>query len=738
MSVKAAPSTSHLVQLPLSPSSSFDSRRLPHLSKLLSYHDVAHRHLQHHPHPQHQHQHRPHHRLHLGLRTPPVDEMSTTYQQAPAAYDSHALRSYASSIAHPRTSTSAAVASHDARNAAAQYYRYPTQQSQTAQSSTSQSRTATLHGTPSDRSTKSATPASSVSAKDTISSRRSPETLIYHSLQIPRCISSNGGSLADFAAQMTCLFWFESIDHLKKAETIRSRPNMLTTRLAQLAKPNEQFRKWVYNVLSTTQVTQNVILLALLFIYRLKLSTPQIKGREGSEYRLLTVALMLGNKFLDDNTYTNKTWAEVSCFSVGEIHVMEVEFLSNMRYNLLAPKDEWEDWLTKLACFRDYYEQALRVPASPLAVSPSARSFHSPLVSPTTVTLPAADAAFAPAAVTTYSPPVSRHAQNWAMYHANPVSPLAARPSMTLPVCRKRSPDVEPIDHPAKRIMRRAPMAGAPWPKAAPESGRLPVPHLTIVTTQPQTSQPVAFPTAAPAVSTTTTTSPLAAGYTSPSATQGAAASYTPATGYTPQSPYANQNMVSLPPLQTGMRAMSTVYQPSIYQSSAAPLPVQYEAYHPPTLPASTTSVPATGFPSAAPQSHPPMAYTTPSKHQHTPVSLASAYTSSPMAEPLFGAASGMHTPIALTPISHSPSVYLQQRASPYKPIRHVNRLLYPPPSASLDQYHLAVPVPPTHMHYQPLGRRNDLRTGVVPEFIVYNRGQQSLSQHAPQVPYAP
>jgi len=37
-------------------------------------------------------------------------------------------------------------------------------------------------------------------------------------------------------------------------------------------------------------------LLALLFIYRLKMSTPQIKGREGSEYRLLIVALMLGNK----------------------------------------------------------------------------------------------------------------------------------------------------------------------------------------------------------------------------------------------------------------------------------------------------------------------------------------------------------------------------------------------------------------------------------------------------------
>ncbi|KAL7935882.1 hypothetical protein V8C35DRAFT_263800 [Trichoderma chlorosporum] len=708
MSVKAAPSTSHLVQLPLSPSSS-DSRRLPHLSKLLSLslsHDAALRHPQHHPH------HQPRHH---GLRTPPVDEMSTTYQQAPAAYDSHALRSYASSIAHPRASTSAAVGAHDARNVAAQYYRYPAQQSQ---STTSQSRNGTLHGTPSDRSTKSATPASSVSAKDAISSRRSSETLIYHSLQIPRCISSNGGSLADFAAQMTCLFWFESIDHLKKAETIRSRPNMLTTRLAKLAKPNEQFRKWVYNVLSTTQVTQNVILLALLFIYRLKLSTPQIKGREGSEYRLLTVALMLGNKFLDDNTYTNKTWAEVSCFTVGEIHVMEVEFLSNMRYNLLASKDEWEDWLTKLACFRDYYEQALRVPALPLlASSPSSRSFHSPLVSPTTTTLPAADAAFAPAAVTTYSPPVSKHAQNWALYHANPLSPLASRPTMTLPVCRKRSPDVEPIEHPAKRIMRRAPMTAAPWPKSTPESARLPVPHLTIVTTQqPLASQALAFPT-------TTTTSPMAAGYMS----QSPSAGYAPATSYAPQSPYASHNMVSLPPLQTGMRAMSTVYQP--YQPPAVSAP--YEAYHPPTAPASTTSIPATGYPSSMP-------YATPSKHQHTAASLASAYTSSPMAEPLFGAASGVPTPIALTPISHSPSVYLQQRASPYKPIRHVNRLLYPPPSASLDQYHLAVPVPPTHMHYQPLGRRNDLRTGVVPEFIVYNRGQQSLPHHPAQGPYAP
>ena len=38
-------------------------------------------------------------------------------------------------------------------------------------------------------------------------------------------------------------------------------------------------------------VAQNVVLLALLFIYRLKKLNPTVRGKPGSEYRLLTVAL---------------------------------------------------------------------------------------------------------------------------------------------------------------------------------------------------------------------------------------------------------------------------------------------------------------------------------------------------------------------------------------------------------------------------------------------------------------
>ena len=69
-----------------------------------------------------------------------------------------------------------------------------------------------------------------------------------------------------------------------------------TTPVIPDALPTMGFRKWATTILATTQVSQNVIILALLFIYRLKMLNPTVKGKAGSEFRLFTVALMLGNK----------------------------------------------------------------------------------------------------------------------------------------------------------------------------------------------------------------------------------------------------------------------------------------------------------------------------------------------------------------------------------------------------------------------------------------------------------
>ncbi|KAI1105665.1 hypothetical protein F4804DRAFT_341005 [Jackrogersella minutella] len=523
---------------------------------------------------------------------------------------------------------------------------------------------------PSSRpSTRSTTPAStgtlSVRSEGTVS--RKDSAMVTHSLQLPACISPNGGNLDDFAALMTCFFWFETMDTINAAEQINERsPTDPIPPLSQYTEPCPAYKQWVNKVLSTTQVTQNVVLLALLFVYRLKKVNPKVNGSPGSEYRLLTVALMLGNKFLDDNTYTNHTWAEVSSISVKEIHIMEVEFLSNMRYGLLTSKEEWEEWLQKLACFHEYCERAVSdercrnvPPPLPMCVpSPNHGRFTSPLPSPTSI-LPSTGQGTPLSLAAAYSPNSAIQTHGWSGYHHTPsVSPLASKPSLGHPMVRKRSLEAGDVVEPApKRASRHPPITRAPPNRPThigAESVRLPVPHLTL-----DTSQVATPPT------------------------------------YPPPSNYPTQPVVSLPPLGTGMRAMSTVY-PTATTSWAPQGPIV-----------------ATCGPQTPSYVIPPN-YGTPTKRQ-SPTSLT-PFGSSPLAE-----AYGTHTPI-----SNSPLVYLQQRASPYKPVRRVNHLLNPPPSMPLSQYHLGS----NQMHYQPLGRRKDLRSGIVPEFLPAYANQRPSNHH--------
>ncbi|KAG6007114.1 hypothetical protein E4U54_000057 [Claviceps lovelessii] len=627
-----------------------------------------------------------------GLKTPLIDEMSATYQPAMAYNGHHSRLPYSTTLPQPNHLK---PAMNDVR--AAQQYRHPSQQIQPQREEDHHSPSAQLADTTGldadSPGTRPATPVSASTDRAKTKSRKGSDKFIYHSLKLPKCISPDGGNLSDFAAHMTCLFWFECTDELRNAESIRLNSNPSIPRLSALVKPHEQFRKWVHGVLSTTQVTQNVIFLALLFIYRLKMTTPQIQGRAGSEYRLLTVALMLGNKFLDDNTYTNKTWAEVSCFAVQEIHVMEVEFLGNLRYNLLASKDEWDQWILKLSSFYEYYERASKMEASPISkCSPTHGTVHSPVPSPTTSGLPPLTSS-----MKSNLSPGSRHTQHGFIYPANATSPLARKGSIAQPLSRKRSPETELAENPAKRhvqsvygshALQAVPNAR---PKYASRDGhRLPVPHLSLVTNQQQVSSGNVLTN-----SNTTST----------------------------------QQMVSLPPLQSSTRAMSTVYQSSPTTQGLPQPPSAVPVTAAGSISASIPPAVAAPYSMAPLPTQTSVGYGTPTKH-HSPGRLLPNYGSSPLVDS-FGPASAGHTPVVQPTLSNSPSVYLQHRASPYKPIRHVNRLLYPPPSASLDQYHISVPVHPNQMHYQPIGRRYDVRTGIVPEFLMFNRGQQQ--QLAPQ-----
>jgi hypothetical protein len=388
---------------------------------------------------------------------------------------------------------------------------------------------------------------------------------------------------------------------------------------------------------------------------------------------------------------------------------MEVEFLSNMRYSLLVTEAEWEQWLDKLAGFWRYLElarQAVSSSPSPLLIpSPTTGRFVSPLPSPTG---PATSKLSpSPGPVSNGSP-----AHGWPPPYAgsNAVSPLALKPEPHFSLRKRSSPDHgDSAEHPAKRVSRAppseqvkssgqqsqalrqhlatasqaqlasqhpakyAPVQQRAVPAAALEQGRLSVPSLTLNTAQ---ATAAAVPVSQPQP-------------------------YGPP-GYAPAQP-----SLSLPPIGPGIRAMSTVFPTTTY-----------------TPPQSTPATCGTVTPTT---SFPPVSYGTPTKRlspQNAFSSNVSYDNSSPLVDPFLhhmatpignaGGASGLHTPI-----SHSPSVYLQQRNSPYRPVRHVSTLLYPPPSAFLEQYHLPNTVLPNQMHYQPLGKRNEYRTGILPEFAM-------------------
>lgn len=123
--------------------------------------------------------------------------------------------------------------------------------------------------------------------------------------------------------------------------------------------PQEKFVAFIRDTIKTTQVSTSVLILALLYVQRLKLQQPKLRGQEGSEYRLSVTAMMLGNKFLDDHTYTNKTWSDISGIPLKDITKMEVEFWLGLQMRIHVHQDDYEAWLQTIDDLLTQRTQAL-------------------------------------------------------------------------------------------------------------------------------------------------------------------------------------------------------------------------------------------------------------------------------------------------------------------------------------------------------------------------------------------
>ncbi|KAJ4150780.1 hypothetical protein LMH87_011515 [Akanthomyces muscarius] len=109
------------------------------------------------------------------------------------------------------------------------------------------------------------------------------------------------------------------------AEYVAEMATRLVTPDATVSSP---FRKFVTQILTSTRLPSTTILLGMNYLAKrinaMKGQGGPYKASEGQVWRYLTVSLLLGSKFLDDNTFQNRSWSEVSGISVAELNSLEL------------------------------------------------------------------------------------------------------------------------------------------------------------------------------------------------------------------------------------------------------------------------------------------------------------------------------------------------------------------------------------------------------------------------------
>ncbi|KZP32794.1 hypothetical protein FIBSPDRAFT_924845 [Athelia psychrophila] len=165
--------------------------------------------------------------------------------------------------------------------------------------------------------------------------------------------------VAEKTCEMICYLWFATAlpspsPHPSHSPPQHPRTNTNTTALQLAASP--AFIAFLQKVLETTQVGQSVIVLSLHYIYLLKARNCLAAAQAGSEFRIAIAALMMANKFLDDNTYTNRTWSDVSGIGLEEVNRMEREFLVGVGWECFvdgATYGKWRDLLRGLVAAKE-------------------------------------------------------------------------------------------------------------------------------------------------------------------------------------------------------------------------------------------------------------------------------------------------------------------------------------------------------------------------------------------------
>jgi len=135
--------------------------------------------------------------------------------------------------------------------------------------------------------------------------------------------------------------------------------------------PPPSFRKWVHQVLCATRLPSATIVLSMWYLQtRMTMLSVRSKDNDLQLYRMLTIALVLGSKFLDDNTFINRSWSEVSGIPVADLNHLETEWLVAIDFKLHRDPTEQHGWCSWQEHWKEFEAAAANKITRPNRLSP--------------------------------------------------------------------------------------------------------------------------------------------------------------------------------------------------------------------------------------------------------------------------------------------------------------------------------------------------------------------------------
>ncbi|KAJ3100284.1 hypothetical protein HDU97_002375 [Phlyctochytrium planicorne] len=111
-----------------------------------------------------------------------------------------------------------------------------------------------------------------------------------------------------------------------------------------------EFAEFIEMVLTTTDVSRCIAIQSLYFVFMIcaeRISSHSIEYAhiESSDKLDFVVSILLANKVLDDHTFTNRTWSDLSRLDIEIINKSESIFLAKLNYNVIMRRSLFRMWM---------------------------------------------------------------------------------------------------------------------------------------------------------------------------------------------------------------------------------------------------------------------------------------------------------------------------------------------------------------------------------------------------------